>query len=366
MNVPFVDLKAQYRLIAQEVNQEIGRVLENTDFILGKNVELFEQEFADYCGASFGVGLDNGTSALELALRAYGIGAGDEVITVANTFIATASAIAFTEAKPVLVDIDPHTYNIEIGAIEQAITSRTKAIIPVHLYGQPADMDPIMELARARGLIVIEDACQAHGASYKGRRVGPIGDVGCFSFYPAKNLGGYGDGGMLVTNNKEIANRVRMLRNYGQKEKYHHLFIAYNRRLDTLQAAVLRVKLKRLDDWNQARRKNAQLYNQLLTNVEVIRPEEASYAKHVYHLYIIRVQDRDGLQKYLQLKGISTGIHYPIPIHLQEAYQYLGYQRGDFPITEEYAKEMLSLPMYPELTEEQIQYVTQAINDFGR
>lgn len=366
MNVPFVDLKAQYRTIAEEVNEGIGRVLENTDFILGRDVELFEQEFADYCGARFGVGMDNGTSALELALRACGIGEGDEVITVANTFIATASAIAFTGARPVLVDIDPHTYNIEVGAVEQAITDRTKAIMPVHLYGQPVDMDPIMELAMARGLIVIEDACQAHGALYKGRRVGSIGDAACFSFYPAKNLGGYGDGGILVTNDEDIANRVKMLRNYGQKEKYHHLFIAYNRRLDTLQAAVLRVKLRRLDEWNQARRKNAQLYDELLASTEVIRPEEASYAKHVYHLYVVRVQDRGGLQQYLQSKGISTGIHYPIPIHLQEAYRYLGCQRGDFPITEGCAEEILSLPMYPELTEEQIQYVVEAINGFEK
>lgn len=366
MNVPFVDLKAQYRTIAEEVNEGIGRVLESTDFILGKDVELFEQEFADYCGARFGVSVDNGTSALELALRACGIGDGDEVITVANTFIATASAIAFTGARPVLVDIDPHTYNIEVGDIEQAITDRTKAIMPVHLYGQPADMDPIMELARARGLIVIEDACQAHGALYKGKRVGSIGDAGCFSFYPAKNLGGYGDGGILVTNNENIANRVKMLRNYGQKEKYHHLFIAYNRRLDTLQAAVLRVKLRRLDEWNQARRRNAQLYSQLLANTDVVTPMEASYARHVYHLYIVRAQDRESLREYLQSRGVSTGIHYPIPIHLQEVYRYLGYQRGDFPITEGYAKEIFSLPMYPELTEEQIQYVVQAINDFER
>lgn len=364
MNVSFVDLKAQYQTIAEEVTQGIGRVLENTAFILGEDVKLFEHEFADYCGARFGVGMDNGTSALELALRAYGIGEGDEVITVANTFIATASAIAFTGARPILVDIDPHTYNIDVGAIEQAITGRTKALIPVHLYGQPADMDPIMELARARDLIVIEDACQAHGALYKGRRVGSIGDVACFSFYPAKNLGACGDGGMLVTNHEDIANKVRMLRNYGQKEKYHHLFIAYNRRLDTLQAAILRVKLKRLDEWNEARRENAQLYNELLPSAEVIRPVEASYAKHVYHLYVVRVQDRDELQEYLKSRGVSTGIHYPIPIHLQEAYRYLGYQQGDFPITEEYAKEILSLPMYPELAAEQIRYVVEAINGF--
>ncbi len=365
MNVPFVDLKAEYKVIAREVGERMGRVMENADFILGEDVHLFEQEFASYCGARFGVGLDNGTSALELALRAYGIGEGDEVITVANTFIATASAVAFTGARPVLVDIDAQTYNIDVRAIERAITARTKAIIPVHLYGQTADMDPILDLAQAKKLVVIEDACQAHGALYKGGRAGSIGDVGCFSFYPAKNLGCYGDGGLLVTNNEEIADKVRMLRNYGQKEKYYHQFIAYNRRLDTLQAAVLRAKLPRLDEWNESRHKAARIYGQLLAHTDVTAPMEASYGRHVYHVYVVRGRNRDGLRAYLQSRGISTGIHYPVPIHMQEAYRYLGHRAGDFPVTEQYASQILSLPMHPFLSEEQIEYVAHTIADYA-
>ena len=315
MKIPFVDLKAQHQVLAEEVGQAVAKVMERSDFILGEDVELFEREFAKYCGVGFAVGVDNGTSALELVLRAYDIGEGDEVITVPNTFIATASAIAFTGAKPVFVDVDPDSYNIDVSAIEGAITKRTKAIMPVHLYGQSADMDPIMEAAKRRDLIAIEDACQAHGALYKGKRVGSIGDASAFSFYPAKNLGGYGDGGILVTDNSKIAERVRMLRNYGQEEKYNHLFLAYNRRLDTIQAAILRVKLKRLDEWNEARRKSAQLYNEGLEGLDdIVTPVEATYARPVYHLYVIRVKERDKLQDFLSEKGVSTGIHYPIPI----------------------------------------------------
>jgi len=364
MNVPFVDLKDQYQSIKEQVIKEMQRVLNDTDFILGEDVGLFEKEFASYCETKFAVGVDTGISALELSLRAYGIREGDEVITVANTFIATASAISFTGAKPVLVDINPRSYNIDVSAIEDVITNKTKAIIPVHLYGQPADMDPIMEIAKKHRLIVVEDACQAHGALYKGEKVGSIGDVGCFSFYPAKNLGAYGDGGAIITNNPEIAEKVRMFRNYGQKEKYHHKFLTYNRRLDTLQAAILRVKLSKLDEWNEARHKNAQFYNKLLESSHVITPIEADFAKHVYHLYVVRTKDRDRLRAYLQSRGIATGIHYPIPIHLQEAYQSLGCDRGDFPVTEKYTKEILSLPMFPELTIEQIRYVVQEIEDF--
>lgn len=364
MNVPFVDLKAQYQLIEKEVNKQILRILNDVDFILGKDVGLFEKDFASYCGTKFAVGVDSGISALELSLRAYGIGEGDEVITAANTFIATASAISFVGAKLVLVDVDPKTYNIDVPVIEDVIGDRTKAIIPVHLYGQPADMDTIIKIAKKRRLIVMEDACQAHGALYKGTTVGSIGDVGCFSFYPTKNLGAYGDGGAITTNNTEIAGKLRMLRNYGQKEKYHHKFLAYNRRLDTLQAAILRTKLDKLDEWNEARRRNAQLYNELLKDSNVVTPIKSDFAKHVYHLYVIRVKNRDRLQAYLQSKGISTGIHYPIPIHLQEAYQSLEYKRGDFPVTEKYANEILSLPMFPELTFEQIKYVVQEIKNF--
>jgi dTDP-4-amino-4,6-dideoxygalactose transaminase len=366
MNVPFVDLKAQYHALAQQVDQAMNRVLESSAFILGEDVTLFENEFAAYCQVAHCVGLDNGTSALELALRAGDIGPGDEVITAANTFIATASAIAFTDATPVLVDIDPRTYNLDILAVERALSSRTRAIIPVHLYGQPADMDPLLDLAQRKDLLLIEDACQAHGATYKGRRVGSLGDIACFSFYPAKNLGAYGDGGALVTNDAAIAEKIRMLRNYGQTAKYHHKFIAYNRRLDTLQAAILRIKLRYLDDWNARRAEHARLYDKLLANAPVTIPPIAGAVSHVYHLYVIRVQNRDALRAHLAQHGIASGIHYPVPIHLQEAYRHLGYGRGSFPITEKVADDILSLPMYPELTVEQITYVAEAVTEFAR
>ena len=366
MNVPFVDLRAQYESLAGEVQQAISAVLERGDFILGKETGLFEEEFAAYCGTAYAVGVDSGTSALKLALRAFGIGPGDEVITVANTFIATASAISCTGASPILVDADPRTYNIDVSRIEEAITERTKAIIPVHLYGCPADMDSIVEVAQQHGLVVIEDACQAHGAKYKGKRVGSLGHAAVFSFYPAKNLGAYGDGGMIVTDDARVAESLRMLRNHGQREKYHHELRGYNHRLDTLQAAVLRVKLKYLDEWNAARRRHAQIYGEILADYRVILPAEADYEEGVYHLYVIRVKDRDGLRAYLQDKAISTGIHYPIPIHLQPACRDLGYQKGRFPVTEAYAEQILSLPMYAELTSDAIEYVAEAIRDFGK
>ena len=365
MTIPLVDLKAQSQFLFEDIDKAITRVIRRSDFILGEDVELFEKEFANYCGVRYAVGVDTGISALELGLRALDIGSGDEVITVANTFIATASAISFTGARPVLADIDPQTYNIDVTAIEPAITPRTKAIMPVHLYGQPANMDPILEIARKHGLAVVEDACQAHGALYKGRKVGSIGDFAAFSFYPAKNLGAYGDGGMLVTDNPDITEKVRMLRNYGQKQKYHHIFPAYNRRLDTLQAAVLRVKLRHLDKWNELRRRHARRYNELLQNSSIILPQGANYARHVYHLYVIRGKNRNALQEYLSSQDISTGIHYPIPIHLQEAMRSLGYPKGSFPVTERYAEEIISLPMFPELTDEQIERVATAVNTFG-
>lgn len=363
-HIPFVDLAAQYKTIQPQVDNAIARVVANTNFILGNEIDLLEQEFAAYCQARYAVGLDSGTSALELIMRAYGIGPGDEVITVANSFIVTAFAISYTGARPVLVDIDPQTYTIDVSKIEAVITPKTKAIIPVHLYGQPADMDPILDIARQHNLIVIEDACQAHGAKYKGKRVGSLGHAAAFSFYPAKNLGAFGDGGMVVTNHSEIAQAVRMLRNYGQSEKYHHMLQGYNRRLDTLQAAVLRVKLEYLDSWNEARRQHARLYRQLLADSPLALPAEADYAEPVYHLYVVRAADRAGLMAQLQQQGISAGIHYPVPIHLQPAYQELGYQPGDFPVSESYAKEILSLPMYAELTPEMVQRVVQAINQF--
>jgi dTDP-4-amino-4,6-dideoxygalactose transaminase len=363
MKVPFVDLRAQYQPLASEMQQAISAVLERGDFILGQEVGLFEEEFATYCEAAYAIGVDSGTSALELALRAFEIGPCDEVIAPANTFIATVSAIADTGATPVLVDIEPLTYGLDVTQIEAAITERTRAIIPVHLYGHPVDTDAVLEIAQQHGLLVIEDACQAHGARYSGRRVGSLGHAAAFSFYPSKNLGAFGDGGMLVTDDKGLADRVRMLRNHGQRDKYHHTLRGYNHRLDTLQAAVLRVKLKRLDSWNAARREHARRYDRLLAHSRVVLPVEADQAEPVYHLYVVRVKDRDGLRAYLEDRGIATGIHYPIPVHLQLAFRDLGYGNGSFPVTEEYAAQILSLPMYPELKPSSIEYVATTITE---
>ncbi len=364
MSVPFMDLNAQYRSMQHEMDQAMLAVVASSQFILGPDVQRFEQEYATYCGSRYAVGVDSGTSALELALRALGVGAGDEVITAANTFIATVLAISAIGARPVLVDVDPATYTISIPAIEKAITSRTRAIIPVHLYGQAADMDPILDLADRHRLAVLEDACQAHGARYKGKRVGSLGDLAAFSFYPAKNLGCYGDGGLVVTDSPQIAESVRMLREYGQRQKYVQTIKGYNHRLDTLQAAVLRTKLPHLDAWNAARRAHAQQYNRLLAEYGLILPTEADYAEHVYHLYVVRTTQREALQSYLKEHGIGTGIHYPIPIHLQEAFQDLGYGTGSFPVTEQCAAQTLSLPMYAELTTDQITQVAQCIGEF--
>jgi dTDP-4-amino-4,6-dideoxygalactose transaminase len=362
--VPFVDLAAQYRTIAGEINEATSKVLQEADFILGREVNLFEEEFAAFCEAKYAVGVDSGTSALELALRAYDIGPGDEVITAANSFIASALAISHAGAKPVLVDVDPGTYTMDVTAIASAITPRTKAVLPVHLYGHPAHMDPIRQLAEKRGLVVIEDACQAHGTRYRGRRTGSLGHAAAFSFYPGKNLGAYGDGGIVVTNDRGIAKRLEMLRNYGQKEKYQHMFRGYNRRLDTLQAAVLRVKLKYLEKWNAARRWNAILYHRFLEGCGVVLPGEAGGAESVWHLYVIRAEQRDVLREHLISQGISASIHYPIPIHLQPAYRDLGYQRGEFPVTESCAQQILSLPMYAEMTQGQIEFVAGTIRGF--
>lgn len=362
--IPFVDLTAQYRGIADEMSEATTRVIQEADFILGRDVGLFEEEFAAFCETKYGVGVDSGTSALELALRAYDIGPGDEVITATNSFIATALGISHAGATPVLVDAEPEQSTIDVGAIERAITPRTKAVIPVHLYGHPANMDPILQLAQRRGLVVIEDACQAHGARYHGKSAGSLGHAAAFSFYPGKNLGAYGDGGMVVTNDANIAKRLRMLRNYGQEEKYHHLFRGYNRRLDTLQAAVLRVKLKYLNEWNAARRSHAELYHQLLNDAGVELPAEATHSQSVWHLYVIRTELRDALREHLAMHGISAGIHYPIPIHLQAAYEDLGYERGAFPVSEAQAQRILSLPMYAELTAGQIGRVAQTIREF--
>src|SRR5437588_8129069 len=362
--IPFVDLAAQYRTIAEELNEATSRVIQEADFILGREVSLFEEEFAAFCEAKYAVGMDSGTSALELALRAFDIGPGDEVITAANSFIASALAISHVGATPILVDVDPSTHTVDVSAIESAITPRTKAVLPVHLYGHPAHMDPIRQLANKHGLVIIEDACQAHATRYQGKRTGSLGHAAAFSFYPGKNLGAYGDGGAVVTNDLGVARRLEMLRNYGQKEKYQHLFRGYNRRLDTLQAAVLRVKLKYLEKWNAARRRNAALYHRFLDGCNVVLPREVGGAESVWHLYVIRAEQRDALKEHLLTRGISAGIHYPIPIHLQPAYRDLGHKRGDFPVTELYARQVLSLPMYAELTQDQIEYVAKAIRDF--
>lgn len=360
MPVPFMDLSRMHEPLMPEIEAAMAEVVRRNAFILGDEVTAFEGAFAAYCEATDCVGLDNGSSALELCLRAWGIGEGDEVITAPNSFIASASGIAFTGARPTFVDIDPATYTMDVNKLEAAITPRTKAIVPVHLYGQAADMDPIMEIARRHGLKVLEDACQAHGARYKGRRCGSLGDAAAFSFYPAKNLGCFGDGGALTTNDPETAETVRMLRNYGQRVKYEHLFLAYNRRLDTLQAAVLGVKLPRLDEWNASRRATAARYDEALAGKDQA-PAVPEWAEPVYHLYVIRSQKRDELAAALNRKGISTGLHYPVAIHLQEAYAYLGHRRGDFPEAEKACEEVLSLPMFPYMREDEVEAVVERL-----
>ena len=360
--VPFVDLKAQYQSIKDEIDAAIARVIENTSFILGPEAEAFEQSFAEYVGARFCLGLNSGTAALHLALLAAEIGAGDEVLVPANSFFATAEAVSVTGATPVFVDADPISCAIDTTKIEEAITERTRAIIPVHLYGQSADLDPILEIGRRKRLLVIEDAAQAHGAEYKGQRVGALGDIGCFSFYPGKNLGAYGEGGAVVTNDEHLAHRVRLLRDHGSAQKYRHEIVGYNFRLEGIQAAVLNVKLRHLDRWNELRRAHAAKYTELLQNTTLVLPTEMPYALHVYHLYVVQTEARDDLQRALSDAGIQSGIHYPIPIHLQPAYASLGHQAGDFPESERQAERVLSLPMFAELTNEQIQTVTNVVS----
>lgn len=366
--VPFVDLKVQYQHIKDEINQAIGRVLESSQFILGDEVAAFEKEFAAYSGARYGIAVNSGTSALHLALLAAGIGPGDEVITVPFTFVATVAAIIYTGARPVFVDIEPSSFTMNVNQIQSVITPRTKAILPVHLYGQPADLDPILEIARQHKIKVIEDAAQAHGAEYKGKRVGSIGDLGCFSFYPGKNLGAYGEGGMVVTNDPEYTRTIRMLRDWGAENKYQHILKGFNYRMEGMQGAILRVKLRYLEDWTEKRRAHAAYYNELLDDGCLQKPKEMSYARHVYHLYVIRTSDRYGVQQRLTRQGIQSGIHYPIPVHLQAAYSDLNHKKGDFPITEQAAAEVLSLPMFPELFEGQQQLIISACNrkDSGR
>jgi len=361
MNVPFLDLKAQYSSIKTNVREAIDRVLESCAFALGPEVAAFEEEFAAYCTTRYAVAVNSGTSALHLALLAAGIGPGDEVITVPFTFVATVAAIYYAGARPVYVDIDPQSYTMDPALVEAAISERTKAIIPVHLYGQAADMDPIVALARRKGLLVIEDACQAHGAEYNGRRVGSLADVACFSFYPGKNLGAYGEGGAVVTNNAEFNRTIRTLRDWGAERKYYHRLKGYNYRLDGIQGAVLRVKLRHLDEWNAARHRHAQTYASLLERTAVTTPMQMPYSRHVYHVYAIRSLERERLQEKLAGAGVQTGIHYPIPVHLQDAYREPDYGEGAFPVSEAAAREVLSLPMYAELTDQQIEYVASQI-----
>jgi dTDP-4-amino-4,6-dideoxygalactose transaminase len=365
MKVPFLDLKAQYLTIKDEIGEALQKVLDTTAFAGGPFVAEFEKSFAPYCQADQAVGVGNGTDALWVALIGLGIKSGDEVITAVNTFIATAEAISYCGAKPVFVDVETDTFNLDPAQIEAAITPKTKAIIPVHLYGQMANMQPILDIAKKHGLFVIEDASQAHGAEYNGKRAGSLGDAGCFSFYPGKNLGAYGEAGAVVSNNTKAVEIMRMFRDHGQKQKYYHGMVGWNARMDGFQGAVLSVKLKHLPAWTEARRVHAKKYNELLANVSgVTLAKEQSWAKHVYHIYPIFVEKRDELMAYLGEKGIASGIHYPIPLHLQEAYQELGYKAGQFPIAEHLAARQVSLPMFAELTDEQIEYVVSEIKQF--
>ncbi len=365
MKVPFLDLKTQLAGIRNEITVAIQEVLESTAFAGGPFVTKFEREFAAFCDCQHAIGVSSGTSALWLVLLATGVRVGDEVITVPNTFIATAEAITFSGATPVFVDIDERTYNLDPQKLEAAITSRTKAIIPVHLFGQMADMNPILEIAKQHNLLVIEDAAQAHGASYKSKPAGSFGDAGCFSFYPGKNLGAYGEAGAIVTNNSDLAAKIAMLRDHGQSQKYCHDYIGWNARMDGIQAAVLNVKLRHLKMWNEARRNLAGIYSERLADCDrVILPHEAEYAEHVYHIYAIRARNRNGLLRYLADRDIHCGIHYPLPLHLQKAYKWMGHSKGSFPVSEKCQEELISLPIYPELGVGQVEYVTDEIKKF--
>ncbi|WP_128970898.1 DegT/DnrJ/EryC1/StrS family aminotransferase [Bradyrhizobium tropiciagri] len=361
MKIPFVDLKAQYATLKDEVAEAIRGVLESTQFVGGEAVASFERDFAAYCQVPYARGVANGTDAIHLALRALGVGHGDEVVTTAHTFIATAAAIVAAGAQPVFVDIDPDTHTIDPRMIERALTSRTKAIVAVHLFGQPADMGPIKDIARRRGLFVIEDAAQAHGAEYQGIRTGALGDVACFSFYPGKNLGAYGDGGAVTTNSAAIAERIERLRDHGRTTHYSHAEVGFNSRLDALQAAVLQVKLRRLDEWNDRRRRAAEWYSAELTHSGIKTPFVRMGSTHVYHLYVIITNERDVIRSRLDEVGVASGIHYPLPLHLQPAFAYLGYKRGDLPCCEEMAAQSLSLPMFPELTRDQVRGITATV-----
>ncbi|UCE39163.1 MAG: DegT/DnrJ/EryC1/StrS family aminotransferase [Thermoplasmata archaeon] len=363
--IPLVDLTAQYATIKDEIDRAVQEVLGRCNFILGSQVQEFEQSFARFAGVEHAIAVSNGLDALRLSLMAVDVGPGDEVIVPANTYIATALAVSSVGARPVFVDCDASTYNIDVGLIEAAINGHVHAIIPVHLTGQSADMDPMLEIAERHGLYVVEDAAQAHGTLYKGRPCGSMGVMGCFSFYPGKNLGACGDAGMVTTNDSDMAERLRRLRNYGQSFKYEHVGKGLNARMDTLQAAILRTKLRHLKRWNEARAAHAEKYRELLSGVgDVVFQQRAPYSSHIYHLFIIETDQRDALRKYLEMAGIQTGIHYPKPIHLQEAYADTGYRIGDFPCAERLAGRILSLPMFPELSIEQIHYVVDEVRTF--
>lgn len=359
--IPFADFRAEYLSLQTELQHALESVFESGSYILGENVKAFEAEFAAYVNVPFAVGVGSGTEALHLSLLACGIGPGDEVITVPNTSAPTAMAISASGARPVFVDVDPEFYTLDANRLEQAFTPAVKAIIPVHLYGQTADMDPILEMARRYNLVVIEDACQAHGAEYRGRKAGSMGHLGCFSFYPTKNLGAYGDGGMVVTSDPSLYEKLKLLRNLGQTDRYHHQIRGYNSRLDEIQAAVLRVKLQHLEEWNERRRRLAANYERRLENARVAVPRQRNDARAVFHLYVIRSYERDGLADTLKSKGVTTLIHYPIPLHRQEAYRDLGLPEGTFPVAERLAHEVLSLPLYPQMKEEDIAFIASVI-----
>jgi dTDP-4-amino-4,6-dideoxygalactose transaminase len=364
MKVPFLDLKRQYSAIKKEMDEAVFSVLSNTQFILGPEVKSLEEKIAAYCGTKFAIGVASGTDALLLSLRACGLKSGDEVITTGFSFFASAGVISRLGANPVFVDIDPETYNINPAQIEKKVTPKTKAIMPVHLFGQCADMDPIMHIAKKHNLKVVEDAAQAIGAEYKERKAGAIGDFGGFSFFPSKNLGGAGDGGMVVTNDPDMAEMVRVLRVHGSKPKYYHSTIGYNSRLDTLQAAILDVKLKYLDEWSKKRREHAKIYSSAFDDLDMFTPKEESFNYHIYNQYTIAVKNRDELRNYLKEKQIGHDTYYPIPLHLQECYRFLGYKKGDLPVSEKKAEEVVSIPIYPELTEEEQEYVISTIKEF--
>lgn len=361
MKVPFVDLKALHRPIEGELSETIARVLRNVSFVQGPEVKAFEEAFASYLGVRHCVAVNSGTAALHLTLLALGIGPGDEVITVSHTFIATSEAISAVGARPVFVDVDPVSYCMNPALVEAAITKRTKAILPVHLYGNVADMDALMAIARRHNLILVEDACQAHGAHYKGRMAGTFGVAGCYSFYPGKNLGACGEGGAMVTNDEAMVKKIRMLREHGSVVKYEHAFPGYNFRMEGIQGAVLATKLKYLDGWNDKRRAIAKRYQERLAGQSIVLPSEAPGNRHIYHLYVVQAEDRDSLRDHLTQRGIETGLHYPIPLHMQEAYLSLGYHKGDFPVTEHVTERIVSLPMYPDMPVEAVDYVSDAI-----